>query len=75
VKPAGAACTLSRDYCLFLKKKRLCPGNDFRLPDAGHEACIRQFLEADRMTGVPIAWQGGEPILKGLDFFRRSAGL
>lgn len=75
VKPTGSACNLSCDYCFFLKKERLYPGSHFRMPDDVQEAYIRQLLEAHQTPEVTIAWQGGEPTLMGLDFFRRSAEL
>lgn len=74
-KPTGSACNLSCDYCFFLKKERLYPGSPFRMPDDVHDAYIRQLLEAHQTPEVTIAWQGGEPTLMGLDFFRRSVAL
>jgi uncharacterized protein len=74
-KPTGSACNLSCDYCFFLKKEKLYPGSAFRMPDDVHEAYIRQLLEAHDVPQVTIAWQGGEPTLMGLDFFRRSVEL
>jgi uncharacterized protein len=74
-KPTGAACNLNCDYCFFLKKEKLYPGSNFRMPDDVHEAYIRQLLEAHTVPEVTIAWQGGEPTLMGLDFFRRSVEL
>jgi uncharacterized protein len=74
-KPTGSACNLNCDYCFFLKKEKLYPGSDFRMSDEVHEAYIRQLLEAHQVPQVTIAWQGGEPTLMGLDFFRRSVEL
>ena len=74
-KPTGSACNLSCDYCFFLKKEKLYPGSNFRMSDDVHEAYIRQLLEAHTVPEVTIAWQGGEPTLMGLDFFRRSVEL
>ena len=74
-KPTGSACNLNCDYCFFLKKERLYPGSDFRMSDEVHEAYIRQLLEAHQVPSVTVAWQGGEPTLMGLDFFRRSMEL
>jgi uncharacterized protein len=71
-KPTGSACNLNCDYCFFLKKEKLYPGSDFRMSDEVHEAYIRQLLEAHQVPSITIAWQGGEPTLMGLDFFRRS---
>jgi uncharacterized protein len=36
------------------------------------ETYIRQLIEAHSTPDVTVAWQGGEPTLMGLDFFRRS---
>lgn len=74
-KPTGAKCNLSCDYCFFLKKEQLYPGSTFRMADEVLEAYIRQTLEAHRVPQVTIAWQGGEPTLMGLDFFRRAVEL
>ena len=72
-KPAGAACNLDCTYCFFLKKQALYPGSGFRMSDEVMESYIRQTLAAhDAVPEVTIAWQGGEPTLMGLDFFRRS---
>ncbi len=43
--------------------------------DDVHEAYIRQLLDAHQTPWVTIAWQGGEPTLMGLDFYRRSLEL
>jgi uncharacterized protein len=74
-KPTGSACNLHCDYCFFLKKEGLYPGSRFRMSDEVHEAYIRQLLEAHQVPQVTVAWQGGEPTLMGLDFFRRSVEL
>ena len=73
-KPAGALCNLACDYCFFLKKEDLYPGSDFRMSEEVLESYIRQTIEGQRVPAVTIAWQGGEPTLMGLPFFRRAAG-
>ncbi len=75
-KPAGAICNLDCKYCFFLSKEMLYPGSRFRMADDMLDAYIRQMIEAHRyQEEVVIAWQGGEPTLMGLDFFRRSIEL
>ncbi|MFZ3113852.1 MAG: radical SAM protein, partial [Methanothrix sp.] len=74
-KPTGAACNLGCKYCFFLSKKSLYPGSSFRMSDELLETYIRQYLEAQRIPQATIAWQGGEPTLMGLDFFRRSVQI
>ena len=71
-KPAGATCNLDCAYCFFLSKEMLYPGSRFRMADELLETYIRQLIEAQRIPHVSVAWQGGEPTLMGVDFFRRS---
>jgi len=71
-KPTGAVCNLDCKYCFFLSKEMLYPGSRFRMADDLLETYIRQLLESHQVPEVNIAWQGGEPTLMGLDFFKRS---
>jgi uncharacterized protein len=71
-KPTGAICNLSCAYCFFLSKEMLYPGSTFRMADDLLETYIRQMVESQRVAEATIAWQGGEPTLMGLDFFRRA---
>jgi hypothetical protein len=59
-----------RQYSLF--KKNLYPGSSFRMLDELLETYICQYIEAQKILLATIAWQGGEPTLMGLDFFRWS---
>ena len=75
-KPTGAVCNLDCSYCFFLSKEMLYPGSRFRMADELLEEYLRQLIEShSRVPEVTIAWQGGEPTLMGLDFFRRSVEL
>jgi len=74
-KPTGSACNLNCDYCFFLKKEKLYPESNFRMSDEVHEAYIKQLFEAHQVPQVTVAWQGGEPTLMGLDFFKHSVEL
>jgi uncharacterized protein len=71
-KPTGARCNLRCDYCFFLAKEDLYPGSDFRMSDEVMEAYIEQTVRAQRVPHATLAWQGGEPTLMGIDFFRRA---
>jgi uncharacterized protein len=75
-KPTGAVCNLDCSYCFFLSKELLYPGSRFRMAEDLLAAYLRQLIEAQ--AGAPevvVAWQGGEPTMMGLDFFRRSVEL
>ncbi|MGW8252037.1 MAG: anaerobic sulfatase maturase [Anaerolineales bacterium] len=74
-KPTGAICNLDCKYCFFLSKEELYPGSPFRMSDDTLEAYIQQVIESQAEPVVTIAWQGGEPTLMGLDFFRKSVEL
>src|SRR5436305_13797674 len=71
-KPSGATCNLDCTYCFFLSKEKLYPNSRFRMTDETLEAYIRQLIESQRGPEVTISWQGGEPTLMGLDFYKRS---
>jgi len=71
-KPTGAVCNLQCSYCFFLNKDQLYPGSHFRMSDAVLETYIRQLIEAHQSPRVTVSWQGGEPTLMGIDFFRRA---
>jgi len=74
-KPAGATCNLNCAYCFFLEKERLYPGSGFRMSAEVLETYISQYAQAQQVPEAIIAWQGGEPTLMGLDFFRRSVEM
>ncbi len=74
-KPTGAICNLACRYCFYLKCEHLYPESRFRMSDEVLESYIRQYLGAQQAPEATIAWQGGEPTLMGLEFFRRSVEL
>ena len=71
-KPTGALCNLDCRYCFYLDREALYPGSTFRMSDEVLEAWLRQYLGAQQLREISIPWQGGEPTLMGLDFFRRA---
>ena len=74
-KPTGAICNLDCKYCFFLSKEALYPDSKFRMTDDLLETYIRQLLQSHRAPEISVAWQGGEPTLMKLPFFRRSIEL
>jgi len=71
-KPTGAICNLGCSYCFFLDKEQLYEGDRFRMSDEMLDNYIRSLVEMHKVPQVTVAWQGGEPTLMGLDFYRKS---
>lgn len=75
-KPVGPICNLDCKYCFYLEKEKLYPGkSNWRMPEDVLEKFIRQYIEAQQVPEITFAWQGGEPTLMGIDFFRRAVEL
>ncbi len=70
-KPTGAVCNLDCKYCFYLDKEELYPQSRFRMSTEVMETYVRQLIAAHRTPVVSLSWQGGEPTLMGLEFFRQ----
>ena len=76
IKPAGSLCNLDCTYCFYLHKSDLLhQPKTPRMSEAVLENHIRQYIAAQTGDNVVFSWQGGEPTLAGLDFFRRVVDL
>lgn len=75
-KPIGPICNLDCKYCFYLEKKKLFPSNEnFRMTDEVLETYIRQYISNQSVPEISFAWQGGEPTLMGVNFFRKVVDL
>jgi uncharacterized protein len=76
-KPTGPICNLDCSYCFYLDKEKLYPGTrSWAMPPDVLESHIRQYIETHRThREILFAWQGGEPTLLGVDYFRRAVEL
>jgi uncharacterized protein len=75
-KPIGPLCNLDCKYCFYLEKEKMYPANErFRMSDEMLERYIREYIGSQDVPEVSFAWQGGEPTLMGVDFFRRVVEL
>lgn len=75
-KPIGPLCNLDCKYCFYLEKEKLYPDNEkFRMSPEVLERYIRDYIQAQPGPEASFAWQGGEPTLMGVDFFRRVVDL
>jgi uncharacterized protein len=75
IKPAGPDCNMKCEYCFYLRKTRLFP-NTFihRMSETTLKQLIRQVMTYAG-SEISFAWQGGEPTLMGLDFFKKAIDL
>jgi len=75
-KPIGPICNLDCTYCYYLEKEKLFPkSGSFRMKPDVLESYLRQHIEAQRTPEIMLAWQGGEPTLLGVDYFRKIVEL
>ncbi len=75
-KPTGPICNLDCKYCFYLEKERLYPPKtDWRMNLDTLESFIQQHIQAHSIPDVIFAWQGGEPTLLGVDFFKKAVEL
>lgn len=76
IKPAGSACNLNCTYCFYLSKATLAGGPGLRnMSDETLELLIQSYIRDVTAKEVVFTWQGGEPTLRGLDFFRKAVAL
>ncbi len=80
-KPIGPICNLDCKYCFYLEKEKmlradgLAPATSWQMSDEVLETYIRQYILSQSTPEVTFAWQGGEPTLLGVPFFRRVTEL
>jgi uncharacterized protein len=75
-KPVGPICNLDCKYCFYLEKEHLYPGKtNWAMPEEVLESYIAQYIKAQNGPAVNFAWQGGEPTLLGVDYFRKVVEL
>ncbi|MEE2659822.1 MAG: anaerobic sulfatase-maturation protein [Candidatus Latescibacterota bacterium] len=76
-KPSGSVCNIDCKYCFYLEKEKLYPDakKSWRMGDEVLELYVKQYIDAQDVPAVNFAWQGGEPTLLGVDFFRRAVEL
>lgn len=75
LKPAGSTCNLDCHYCYYLDKAVQYGGRQAVMSDELLELYIRQYIEANQVDQVTFCWHGGEPLLLGIDFYRRAMDL
>ncbi len=75
IKPAGSTCNLDCHYCYYLDKAAQYGGREAVMSDELLELYIKQYIEANEVPVVQFCWHGGEPLLLGVEFYRRAIEL
>ena len=80
-KPIGPICNLDCRYCFYLEKEAMYVQEgrrtqpSWRMSDEVLESYIRQYIQQQDVPDITFAWQGGEPTLLGVEFFRKVVAL
>lgn len=77
-KPIGAVCNIDCSYCYYLSKQNLLEYKQDCSPIMNEEtleAYIRQYIEGQNTPEIIFSWQGGEPTMLGLSYFRKVVEL
>ena len=75
-KPVGAECNLKCGYCFYLEKEAiLSPKKKSCMSDEVLETYVREYITSQDAHEISFVWQGGEPMLAGLDFYRKAIRL
>lgn len=74
LKPASSLCNLACDYCFYRRTAELYPGHATKMTRKILETVIRKTLSVASPFNS-FCWQGGEPLLMGIDFFRNVAAF
>ena len=73
IKPAGPDCNIACEYCFYACKRELFGGGAHRMSNDVAERLVKDYLSLG-FEQNSFAWQGGEPTLMGLDFYKRVVG-
>ena len=72
LKPAGSLCNLDCSYCYYLDKSAIYGGREPRMTEEMLETVVREYIQANDVEDVSFNWHGGEPLILGLDFYRKA---
>jgi uncharacterized protein len=75
VKPVGNNCNLSCTYCYYVNNTFLSEPKAGKMDGELLENYIYQHLKASPYKEVFFSWHGGEPMLAGIDFYRKAVAL
>lgn len=77
IKPIGPVCNIACEYCFYLGKEKLFSykkKTGFRMSEDTLETFVKQYINGQpySTTEVNFTWQGGEPTLRGIGFYKKA---
>jgi uncharacterized protein len=74
IKPSGSDCNVDCTYCFYKCRPSQIGRGRQRMSEEVLETMVRDYMRL-RFPVAGFAWQGGEPTLMGLDFYRQAVEL
>ena len=75
IKPVGSLCNLKCSYCYYLDKAEIYGGREPRMSEQMLEHFVKEYIQANDVRDVFFNWHGGEPLLAGIDFYRKAVSF
>ncbi|WP_432463374.1 anaerobic sulfatase maturase [Agarivorans sp. QJM3NY_33] len=74
IKAEGAKCNLDCSYCYYLKQAEQ---RSTRMSEAKLQQVIKNHIQSQPDSSQPVdfIWHGGEPMLRGLEFYQQAVAL
>jgi uncharacterized protein len=74
IKPSGSDCNVDCKYCFYKHRAPEAGQGRQRMTDQVLEKLVKDYMKL-RFPMAGFAWQGGEPTLMGLDFYKKTVEL
>jgi len=74
IKPSGSDCNVDCRYCFYKCRPAEIGRGRQRMSEEVLEKLVKDYMRL-RFALAGFAWQGGEPTLMGLDFYRKAVEL
>lgn len=76
LKPVGSACNMACSYCYYTKKNGMGSScGNHMMSERLLELFIRQLFNSHKADCISFAWHGGEPLLRGIEFYKKAVQL
>ncbi|MGV2988419.1 anaerobic sulfatase maturase [Vibrio sp. E150_011] len=75
-KPGGSKCNIDCQYCFYLHKEGLLhQPKQPRMDDETLERFIESYINSQDSKEIIFSWQGGEPTMLGIDYYKKIIAL